>query len=183
MKLILALILTTCLFVSCQKTQDPFEISKQHIGSLTDSTQVKDLKMVFINDSIHRFESTNTFGTNASDIEIYDSGGKQLLVLTPSQKSDSTATIKSIKVVDARFKTSKGLNAHSTFKDIKANYTISGIQNTLRHIIVSVNEINAYFTIEKTELPSELRFDMTVKIEALQIPDNAQIKNFFVQWL
>jgi hypothetical protein len=39
-----------------------------------------------------------------------------------------------------------------------------------------------YFTIEKTELPAELRFDMNLKIEAIQIPDDAKIKNFYLQW-
>lgn len=182
MKPFLALILTACLFVSCQKAQNPFEISKQHIGLLTDSTQVKDLKMVFTNDSIKNFTANNEFTGNINDIEIFDTTGKQLLVLTPHQHLDSTSTIKSIKVIDERFKTSKGLHANSTFKDIKTNYKISSIQNTLRNVIVSVNEINAYFTIEKTELPAELRFDMTLKIDELQIPDEAKIKNFFVQW-
>lgn len=182
MKSFLALILVVCLFVSCEKEQNPFEISKQHIGSLTDSTQVKDLKMVFANDSITKFNTSNELTGNINDIEIFDTTGKQLLVLTPHRRLDSTSTIKSIKVIDNRFKTLKGLNTNSTFKDIKNNYKISSIQNTLRNIVVSVNEINAYFTIEKTELPAELRFDMTLKIDELQIPDEAKIKNFFVQW-
>lgn len=182
MKSFLALVITASLFVSCKQAQNPFEISKQHIGLLTDSTQVKDLKMVFANDSIKSLNTSNSFTGNNSDIEIYDTTGKQLLVLTPRQISDSTSTIKSVKVVDSRFQTLKGLNTNSTFKDIKNNYKISSIQNTLRNVIVSVNEINAYFTIEKTELPAELRFDMTLDIDALQIPEEAKIKNFFVQW-
>ena len=137
--------------------------------------------------SIERAEDIATCGevTNASndnDIEIYEKGGKQLLVLSPSQSLDSTATIKTVKVVDNRFKTDKGLNSSSTFKDIEDNYKISGIQITLRSIIVSVNDINAYFTIDKSELPSNMRFDMNLKIEAIQIPDAAKIKNFYIQW-
>jgi hypothetical protein len=45
-----------------------------------------------------------------------------------------------------------------------------------------VNEINAYFTIEKSELPENLRYDITQKIEAVSIPDKAKIKDFFIQW-
>ena len=46
--------MTILAFASCtsEKKQDPFEISKQHVGLLTDSTQVKDLNFVFPNDSI-----------------------------------------------------------------------------------------------------------------------------------
>ena len=61
-------------------------------------------------------------------------------------------------------------------------HKISNIQNTLRNIIVSVGEINAYFTIDKNELPANMRFDMNLKIEAIQIPEEAKIKNFYLYW-
>lgn len=179
---ILTVLLTLILITSCAKSQDPFAISKQNIGLLNDSTQVKDLETVFINDSIVNPIDGDDFAGSSSDIIIYEKGGKQLLVLSPAQSLDSTSTIQTIRVIDERFKTAKGLNSKSTFKDIKDNYTISGIENTLGNIIVSVNEINAYFTINRNELPSELRFDLDTKIEAIQIPEDAKIKNFFIQW-
>ena len=49
-------------------------------------------------------------------------------------------------------------------------------------MIVTINEINAYVTIDKNELPSELRFDMNAKVEAIHIPDEAEIKDLFLQW-
>lgn len=167
---------------SCKKEIDPFLVSKQNIGLLNDSTQVKDLEAIFINDSIVKYIRGDEFTGNFNDINIYEKGGKHLLVLTPSQSLDSTSTIKDIKIVDNRYKSTKGLTVNSTFKTIKNNYTISGIQNTLRNIIVSVNDINAYFTIDKEELPAGLRFDMNLKIEAIQIPDDAKIKNFYLYW-
>jgi len=48
--------------------------------------------------------------------------------------------------------------------------------------VVFVDEINASFTIDKKELPSDLRFDMSLTIEKIQIPDKAKIKYFFVYW-
>ena len=47
---------------------------------------------------------------------------------------------------------------------------------------MSVDEINAYFTIDKNELPEDLRYDMNKKIEAISIPPTAKIKDFFIQW-
>ena len=76
----------------------------------------------------------------------------------------------------------KGLNPESTFADIKNNYTISGIQNTLSNVVISVDDINGFFTIDKKELPSELRLDMNKKIDALNIPDTAKIKYFMIGW-
>jgi len=180
--LLLTLILSITLFVSCSQEINPYSVSKQNIGLLNDSTQVKELKTIFINDSIVKYIGGDEFTGNINDITIYEKGGGKLLVLTPSQSFDSTATIKTIRVIDHRYKTPKGLAPNSTFKTIKDNYTISGIQNTLSNIIVSVNEINTYFTIDKKELPANMRFDMNLKIEAIQIPELAKIKNFYVYW-
>lgn len=180
-KLLLSvLIISFC--SSCEKETDPFLITNQNIGFLTDSTQVRDLKSIFINDSIHRYISGDEFTGNKNDIEIYEKGGNPLMVLSPSEALDSTSTIRNIRIIDARYRTSSGINANSTFKDIKDRYKVSGIQNTLRNVIVSIDEINAYFTIDKSELPANMRFDMSLKIEAIQIPEEAKIKDFFLYW-
>jgi len=181
-KNILLLIIIVSFFSSCKKEIDPFLVSKQNIGLLNDSTQVKDIEAAFINDSIVKYITGDEFTGNINDITIYDKAGNPLLILTPSQSLDSTSTIKNIRIVDNRYKTSKGLTTNSTFKTIRDNYKISSIQNTLRNIIVSVNDINAYFTIDKEELPASMRFDMNLKIEAIQIPDDAKIKNFYLYW-
>lgn len=169
-------------FSSCEKEIDPFLISKQNIGLLNDSTQVKDLKSIYINDSLRKFVSGDEFTGNINDIEIYDKEGAPLLVLSPAQSLDSTSTVRTIRVIDPRYATASGLNVNSSFKDIKDHYSISSIQNTLRNVIVSVNEINAYFTIDKNELPANMRYDMNLKIEAIQIPETAKIKHFYLYW-
>lgn len=181
-KTILLLVIIVSVFTSCEKEINPFLISKQNIGHLTDSTQVKDLESVFINDSIVKYVSGSKFTGNVNDLEIYEKGGKLLLVLSPSQALDSTSTIRTVKVVDSHFMTAKGLSINSTFKDVNDNYKISNIQNSLKSVIISVNEINAYFTIDKNELPANMRFDMNLKIEAVQIPDQAKIKSFNLYW-
>jgi hypothetical protein len=170
------------LLSSCTQSVDANLIAKQNIGLLTDSTQVKDLETIFPSDSISKFNGSNEFTGANTNIEIFDNNGIKLLKLTPKQSNDSTSIIKSIEINNERFKTAKGLNIKSTFKTIKDNYKISSIQNTIRNVVVTVNEINAFFTIDKNELPAELRFDMNLKIEALQIPAEAKIKGFFMQW-
>lgn len=173
------------LILSCnsEKKKDPFHIGKQHIGLLTDSTQVKDLELVFPTDSIIKNIMGDEFIGDINDIEIYDTTtGKQLLTLTPTQSLDSTATIKSIQIIDSRYKTDKKLSTLSTFADIKNNYKISGISTLINSIVISVNEINASFTIDKKELPANLQYNMDLKIESVQIPDNAKIKYFMLYW-
>ena len=180
-KLSLSLLTLALVLVSCNK-QDPFLINKQQIGLLTDSTQVKDLNLVFPNDSIVKFIGGDEFTGRINDIDIFEKGGKKLLTLTPKQALDSTAYIKEIQVIDARYKTKKGITTQSTFKDITSNYKISRISNLINSIVISVDAMNTSFILDKKELPASLRFDMNLKIEASQIPDHAKIKYFFINW-
>ena len=181
-KNILSLIILSLIFTSCKKEQNPFEIGKQHIGFLTDSTQVKDLKTIFNNDSIVTFISGDEFTGNKNNIEIFEKGGKKLLSLTPKHALDSTSVIESIQIIDSRFKTPKNISTLSTFKELSDTYKISKINNLINSILIKVNEINASFAIDKKELPANIRFDMNLNIEATHIPDGAKVKYFFINW-
>ena len=181
-KSILSLIIFSVILTSCKNEQDPFQLSKQNIGLLTDSTQIKDLKHIYSNDSIVKFISGDEFTGNKNDIEIFEKGGKKLLILTPRQSLDSTSVIENIQVIDPRYKTDKNITTLSTFKDLTSNYKISRIDNLINSIVISVNDINSAFTIDKKELPANLRFDMNINFEATHIPDHAKIKYFFINW-
>ncbi len=170
------------LIIGCKNEPDPFLIGKQHVGLLTDSTQVKDLELAFPNDSVVKFSDGDEFTGNSNQIEIFEKGGKKLLILDLDQTQDSTAVIETVQVMDSRYRTDKNISTLSTFKDINDNYKISRISNLISSIVVFVDEINASFTIDKKELPANLRFDMELKIEKIQIPDKAKIKYFFVYW-
>ena len=80
------------------------------------------------------------------------------------------------------YKTEKNISTISTFKDLKEAYKISKIDNLINAIVVSVNEIDASFTIDKKELPASMRFDMNMTIDVIQIPEKAKIKFFMVHW-
>lgn len=176
----IAVILVFC--IACNKAQNPFEVSKQHVGLLTDSTQVKDLEAVFPKDSVVKRVGGDEFVGNKNSIDIFDTSSKKLLVLTPEHTLDSTSVIETVRIIDERFKTNKNISSISTFKDILDNYNISRIDNLINSIVVTVKSLNASFTIDKKELPSNLRVDMDLKIEATHIPDNAKIKYFFINW-
>lgn len=181
-KLIYPILFLSLLVIGCNSAPDAFEVSKQHIGTLTDSTQVKDIKTLFANDSVVTPAINNTFTNVRGRIELFEKGGKKLLVLTPENDSDSTSVIESVQIIDPRYKTTKNVTINSTFKDINDNYTISRIDNLINSIAIAVNEINASFVIDKKELPANLRFDRTLKFETTHIPDNAKIKYFFLNW-
>ena len=179
-----AIIICSILITSCAKDKapDPFLISKNNIGLLTDSTQVKDLETIFSNDSVVRYIAGDEFTGSVNSIEIYEKSGKKLLDLSPREALDSTSVISSVRIIDERYKTEKNISTLSTFKDINETYKISKIDNLINAIVISVNEINASFTIDKKELPASMRFDMDMTIDAIQIPEKARIKFFMVHW-
>lgn len=179
---LLVILLTALVTISCKREQDPFEVSKHHVGLLTDSTQVKDLEAIFPNDSIVTNSDSEAFLGANFDYEIFDKSGNKLLILTPKSVKDSTSVIQSVQIIDARFKTNKNISTESTFQDISEAYKISKINNMINSVLISVNELNASFTIDKKELPANLRFDMDLKIEETHIPDNAKTKYFFINW-
>ena len=108
--------------------------------------------------------------------------GAKLLVLEAKDESDPTSTIENIQVIDARYKTASGLSSGSTFKSIKDNYAISKINNTLSTAVIFVDSIQAYFTIDKKELPVTFQNSTDAKITVSDIPDTAKIKHFWISW-
>ncbi len=177
--LICALLITSC---AKDSAPNPFLIEKNHIGLLTDSTQVKDLETIFSNDSVVRYIAGDEFTGSVNTIEIYEKSGIKLLDLSPEEALDSTSVISSVRIIDQRYKTEKNISTLSTFKDINETYKVSKIDNLINAIVVSVNELNASFTIDKKELPASMRFDMDMTIDPIQIPEKAKIKFFMVHW-
>ncbi|MBB6680619.1 hypothetical protein H4O20_04115 [Aequorivita sp. 609] len=170
------------LFVQCKEEKDPYTINKGVIGSLTSEIKIKQIDSIFANDSIVKISSSPNALETQGEVEIYEKGGKKLMLLSPKNESDPNSPITNIQVFDSRFKTDKGLNSASKFKDVKANYTVENIQTTINSIVVFLKDTDVYLTIDKKHLPEELRYDPEVKVEATQIPDDAPFKYFMIGW-
>ncbi|WP_310992673.1 hypothetical protein [Aequorivita marina] len=170
------------LFVQCGKESDPFTINKGSIGKLSSEIMMKQVDSVFATDSIVKINSSPNAIETQGEVEVYEKGGKKLMTLSPENESDPSSTITNIQVFDSRYKTDKGLNSASTFKDVKANYKVNNIETTINAIVVFLEDTDVYLTIDKENLPEELRYDPNIKVEASQIPDNAPFKYFMLGW-
>ncbi|HET8886839.1 MAG TPA: hypothetical protein VFM70_10860 [Salinimicrobium sp.] len=171
-----------CFLVSCSDEDDPFLITNDRVGKLTKDIKINELETLYADDSLVNQPLNPQYVDQGTDIEIYGKEGNLMLVLQPVQEFDTTSTIGNIQIVDPRFKTKKGLNIESSFGDIVENYSISRIENTLSSAVVFIDEINAYISIDKKNLPAALRFDTDSKIEKSQIPDDAKFKYFMIGW-
>ena len=52
----------------------------------------------------------------------------------------------------------------------------------INNIIVFVDEIDAYFIIDKNNLPIDLRLGTENEIKEINIPLNSKIKKFMIGW-
>jgi len=165
----------------CTEEKDTaFLISNTKVGKLEKISLVRDLGVIYDQDSIVKDTMQLALGFGASSINIYEKGGSHLLTLTPS--NDSIPKIQNVRVNDPRFKTDKGIGLNSTFKDIKEKYTIQKIVTSINNIVIFVKDSDVYFTIDKSELPDSLRYVSSPNIDAVQVPENAKIKYLMVGW-
>ncbi|MCG2462469.1 hypothetical protein K8352_17035 [Flavobacteriaceae bacterium F89] len=177
---IVYLAIITFLMVQCKNDDTQFSITKDSIGKLSRNTLVSELQMVFAQDSIVSDADTLKIGNGSKKIKIYEKGGAHLLTLTPD--AESIQKIKNIRVFDPRYKTARGVGLTSTFKDIKDNYPIRKIVTSINNVVIFLKDSDLYFTIDKQELPSSLRYGASTNIEAVQIPDDAKIKYLMIGW-
>lgn len=181
-KSLLIIALVSLAFVQCKKGGDPYLIKNDSVGNLTKAMMMKQMDSIFTNDSLVKLNpSQGTIGTQG-EVEVFDKDGTKLLLLSPDNEDDPNSKITNIQVFDKRFKTEKGLNVGSTFKDVKANYTVDNIETTINAVVVFLKDTNVYLTIDKKQLPENLRYDLNAKVEASQIPDEATFKYFMIGW-
>ena len=177
----LAIIGLAILLTQCQMEKDTtFLITSTSVGKLDKISLVRDLDIIYDQDSVVRDTARLAIGFGAKSINIYEKGGSHLLTLTPS--SDSIPKIDNVRVNDPRFKTEKGINIQSTFKDIKEKYAIKKIITSINNVVVFVKDSDVYFTIDKKELPENLRYVSSPEIDVVQVPDAAKIKYLMVGW-
>ena len=177
-------IIAFCTFVliQCTNNNNPYTITNGKIGTLTSQTTIKQLKTVFANDSIVPLSNSSPGDALQGEVEVFSKDGSKLLGLSPDNLNSPDATINTLRVYDPRYKTSKGLSINSTFKDIKDNYEVSGLQTSIDAVVIFLKDSDVFITIDKKQLPENLRYNPNVTIEASQIPQSATFKYFMIAW-
>jgi len=181
-KKIVFILVATFLFVQCAEEKDPYLISNNTVGNLTMGMKIKQVDSIFANDSIVRLNSRQDEFSTQGEVEIYEKGGKKLMLISPRGDNNPDALISNFQFFDTRYKTEKGLNSGSTFKFIKDNYEIANIETTISTVVVFLKDSDIFINIDKKELPENLRYNPSFVIEAVNIPDEAKIKYFMLSW-
>lgn len=175
---ITCLVAVAILAVQCGKSTDvDFLITSSSFGKLTKNNNASDIETIYATDSIVKDDAVQLSASMRKE-HIYEKGGKPLFTISISNDS----IIDNIRVLDPRYTTDKGVNLLSTFKDIKDNYTISKVLTSMNNVVLFIKDSDVYFTIDKKELPENLRYSNNTDIEAIQIPDVAKIKYLMIDW-
>lgn len=163
-----------------QETDTIFLVNKEQVGKLFRNSTVRELDSIFSGDSLVTDSIKTRLGSSPGRIKVFEKGGKQLLTLTPS--ADSLNRIESIRILDPRFTTAEGVGLGSTFGEIRKHYPIRKIVTSLNNVVVFIKGQDFYFTISRDQLPASLRYSTELKVEEVQIPDQAKIKYLMVGW-
>lgn len=182
LKKIIFIVFVSFLFIECKEEKNPFLISNDSVGLLTRGMTIKKIDSVFVRDSIVKLYTQNNELPTQGEVEIFEKNGTKLLSISPITNNDPDALISNFQFFDPRYKTDKGLNLSSTFKDIKTNYKISNIETTISTVVLFLEDSDLFINIDKKELPENLRYNPNLEIDITNIPDNAKIKYFMLSW-
>ena len=182
LKKIIAIVSVTLIFIQCKEEINPFLISNDSVGALTRGMTIKEIDSIFAQDSIVKLYAQNEELPTQGEVEIYEKNGTKLVSISPVTNNDPDALISNFQFFDPSYKTDKGLNLSSTFKDIKANYKISNIETTISTVVIFLEDSDLFINIDKNELPENFRYNPNLVIDITNIPDEAKIKYFMLSW-
>jgi len=182
LKKIIFIVFVSFLFIECKEEKNPFLISNDAVGLLTRGMTIKKIDSVFSRDSIVKLYTQNDELPTQGEVEIFEKNGTKLLSISPITNNDPDALISNFQFFDPRYKTDKGLNLNSTFKDIKTNYKISNIETTISTVVLFLEDSDFFINIDKKELPENLRYNPNLEIDITNIPDEAKIKYYMLSW-
>ena len=177
MNRIIPLLALTLIF-ACQNTT--WTITKNGVGPIISGTTLDELAVLFPSDSLVAAKGKGD--ALIGDVEIFNSQGKLKLVVAADDGDDPTSKIAYVRIVDPQFTTQSGIGPSSTFGQIKDLYQVEGIDNAINSVVISFKDAPWHITIDKTELPENIRYDFASKIELAQIPGEAKIKYFIYSW-
>ncbi len=119
------------------------------------------------------------------DYQIYDNQSDNpelLFTLTPKRTGSTEQKVNRVLINSPTFSTNKGIHSQSTYGEIRQAYTIDKIEPTREHIVLVVDDINAHFSIAKTELDKGWWNAQSKTVNMDKIPDSAKVDSFILWW-
>lgn len=180
--LIMLLVLTSC------EKDNKYIIAKNQLGNLNNSTKIHQIESLLQSDSVVKVSPKNAYGGAISsavgEVKVFNASApvEQILSIKPHGALDSLSHIKSIRILSDRYKTKNGITIGSSFAEVKKHHNIDDIQSSLKSIIISLEDLNAFVSFDRKVLPGEVRFDLEADIKSTMIPNDAKINRFWLNF-
>ncbi|QTY27623.1 hypothetical protein [Flavobacterium sp. CS20] len=170
---------------SCQKDNN-FLIAKNQVGDLNNTTKISEIKTLLDSDSVVLINAKSPYNqsnrSNIKEVEVYDTSGQKQLLIKVNHSLDSVSLIENIRILTDKYKTRNGIGLGSTYAELKKHHHVSSIQTSLKSVILTLEDLNAFVSFDKKVLPSNVRFDLDANIKPTMIPDGAQINRFWINF-
>ncbi|MDB4289729.1 hypothetical protein N9887_01465 [Flavobacteriaceae bacterium] len=167
---------------SGQTSEDSFLVTDISVGIFKKGMTVSDLLELVENDQIKKVVDHDGYENTYDDYQYYDSDQNHLLTLTPENQNDKNSKINRVLIIDKRYKTDQKVGLSSTYIDLKDCYLITNYEPDLEHIVLRVKELNAWFSINKSQLLENWWDDSRKRIDKSKIPDKATFDSFVIWW-
>lgn len=183
-KILFLSVLSASLFLQCGKSTktDSFLITEDAVGGLVYGAKIKHLDSIFATDSIVKIQSSPNVIETQGEVEIFEKGGKKLLLLSPKAEMDPNSTVSDILFYDSRYHTESGLSKESSFTEFAQEHEVKEIFQTLNNVVVFFKNSNLYLTLDVKYLMPEVRGNLSAKLTANHIQDDAPIKYLRLDW-
>ena len=159
-----------------------FLVTENSVGIFKKEITVKDVLDIVPKTQIKKMVDKDDYENSYDDYQYFDKNKTHLLTLTPTTQDDTQSKINRILILDKRFKTNKNIGLGSTYSDLKSNYKITAIAPDLEHIVLTVGELNAWFSINKNQLLDNWWDENKKQIDSSKIPDTATFDTFVIWW-
>lgn len=159
-----------------------FLVTENSVDVFKTGMTVKDILTIVPKGQLKKVVDYDDYENAYDDFQYFDIDNKHLLTLTPTIQDDLNGTINRVLIIDKRYKTHKNIGLSSTYRNLKNNYEITEYAPDLEHIVLTVEELNAWFSISKDQLLENWWDDSNKKIDTTKIPDTATFDTFVIWW-
>ena len=160
-----------------------FLITPDAVGPIKKGMTVKEVMDFLPKNQIKKVIGYGEFGDpEYDDFEIYDGLGNHLLTITPYGKADLTREINRVLVLDDRFRTGSNIGLGSNYKDIKKAYPNLNASPDMDVVVLALDELNAWISINKKLLPSDWWDNENKQVLLNKIPLDANTNIFVIWW-
>jgi|TARA_B100000315_G_C14329188_1_gene474462 hypothetical protein len=162
---------------------DNFLISHQSVSFVEKGMTIGEVLHLLPSRQVQKIVSHGEFEDDLyDDYLIFDSEMNHVFTLTPHVRNNLESEINRVLIEDQRFRTASDIGLGSTFEEIMAQYPNVKASPDMEVIVLHVDELNSWHSIDKKHLLDGWWDDYRREIKMDKIPPTAKTETFVLWW-